>query len=141
MTKPSKDELERWQILRRPRGWRAYRFAERQLKQHGLKDWTVQIATSRQADGMKRRIGLPDGYCVGGVCLRETKKIGLTPVLMLDYPWPEVEHTVLHEIAHALVGRDGHGKTFLVKCREIMPAEMYERELLAVKRRRKAPQT
>lgn len=55
-----------------------------------------------------------------GICRHSNKTIGLTiePVLANDES--SARDTILHEIAHALVGHGaGHGKLWKDKCREI----------------------
>lgn len=64
------------------------------LDEHGLVDWTVVF------DRAKRR---------AGVCRAGVREIGLSGPLTELHDEAEVRDTVLHEIAHALVGpRHGH---------------------------------
>ncbi|NJC66977.1 SprT family zinc-dependent metalloprotease [Planosporangium flavigriseum] len=63
------------------------------MAQHGLKGWRLVF------DNAKSR---------AGVCRSDCREIGLSRVLMSLYSEAEVRDTVLHEIAHALVGA-GHG--------------------------------
>jgi predicted SprT family Zn-dependent metalloprotease len=68
--------------------------ARRLLDQHGLTDWVLVF------DRAKRR---------AGICRPGRKEIGLSAPLTSLHPEAEVRDTVLHEIAHALVGpRHGH---------------------------------
>nr|WP_205864412.1 SprT-like domain-containing protein [Planosporangium mesophilum] len=66
------------------------------MTQHGLTGWRLVF------DNAKTR---------AGVCRSDRKEIGLSRVLTRLYSQAEVTDTVLHEIAHALVGtRHGHDK-------------------------------
>jgi predicted SprT family Zn-dependent metalloprotease len=67
--------------------------AQRLLQEHGLHDWTVGF------DRAKRR---------AGACRFELKTITLSRHLTPLHPAEEVLDTILHEIAHALVG-PAHG--------------------------------
>lgn len=68
--------------------------ARRMLAEHGLSGWRVEL------DSAKRR---------AGVCRFEDRVIGLSGPLTALHSEAEVRDTVLHEIAHALVGpRHGH---------------------------------
>lgn len=72
----------------------AYAMATQLLRQHGLGDWHVVF------DRAKTR---------AGVCRSDARQIGLSAALTRLHAEPEVRDTVLHEIAHALVGpRHGH---------------------------------
>ena len=63
--------------------------AERLMSRHGLKGWSFQFEdASRQA----------------GVCVFGLKVIGLSRLYCLHATDPQVKDTILHEIAHALVG-------------------------------------
>jgi predicted SprT family Zn-dependent metalloprotease len=88
----------------------ARRLAVRQLalglmSRHGLLDWT--FAFNRR----KRAMGL---------CRYGEKRIELS-IHLVDRNGPhEVLDTILHEIAHALVGpRHGHDAVWRAKCREV----------------------
>ncbi|RKS77529.1 putative SprT family Zn-dependent metalloprotease [Motilibacter peucedani] len=64
------------------------------MRQHGLRGWSLVF------DGAKTR---------AGVCRASTREIGLSRVLTELHSPAEVRDTVLHEIAHALVGpHHGH---------------------------------
>ena len=64
------------------------------LDEHGLADWSLVF------DRAKRR---------AGICRYARKEIGLSGPLTALHPEAEVRDTILHEIAHALVGaRHGH---------------------------------
>jgi predicted SprT family Zn-dependent metalloprotease len=68
------------------------------MAQHGLRGWRLVF------DNAKSR---------AGVCRSDRKVIGLSRVLTSLYPEDQVTDTVLHEIAHALVGvRHGHDKVW-----------------------------
>ena len=72
--------------------------AEELLLEHGLIGWRVQL------DGAKRR---------AGICRFSDQVIGLSAPLTELHSEDEVRDTVLHEIAHALVGaRHGHDRVW-----------------------------
>lgn len=76
------------------------------LDLHGLTalGWTFEMSSSQ------RRLG---------VCKYRPKRIEFSTHYE-HIPWDEIEDTLLHEIAHALVGpRHGHDQTWKQKCREI----------------------
>ena len=77
----------------------------RLLDEHGLRDWTLVF------DRAKRR---------AGVCRPGPRQIGLSAPLTRLHPVEEVRDTILHEIAHALVGpRHGHDKVWRAVARRI----------------------
>jgi predicted SprT family Zn-dependent metalloprotease len=68
------------------------------VREHGLVDWRVEL------DGAKRR---------AGVCRFSERVIGLSGPLTRLHTEAEVRDTVLHEIAHALVGpAHGHDRVW-----------------------------
>ena len=67
----------------------AYQLAQRLVAEHALDGWSVRF------DGAKRR---------AGVCRFAERVIGLSAPLARLHSEAEVRDTVLHEIAHALVG-------------------------------------
>jgi predicted SprT family Zn-dependent metalloprotease len=71
----------------------AFALAEHLLVRHGLDDWQVAY------DNAKRR---------AGVCRYDSRTIGLSAPLTALHTFDEVRDTILHEIAHALVGPE-HG--------------------------------
>jgi len=72
----------------------AAKLGRRLLDQHGLGDWSILF------DRAKRR---------AGICRPGRKQIGLSAPLTSIHPEAEVRDTILHEIAHALVGaHHGH---------------------------------
>ena len=76
----------------------AYELAVSLIDQHGLTGWRVDFDTA------KRR---------AGVCRYEKRVIGLSAPLTRLHDEMEVRDTVLHEIAHALVGASqGHNETW-----------------------------
>ena len=76
----------------------AARLGRRLLDEHGLPDWILVF------DRAKRR---------AGVCRPARKKIGLSGPLTAIHPEDEVRDTILHEIAHALVGpQHGHDQVW-----------------------------
>lgn len=75
------------------------------LDHHGLQDWVIQL------DRAKTR---------AGVCRPRTRTISLSGHLTRLHPEAEVRDTILHEIAHALVGaRHGHDAVWRAKALEI----------------------
>jgi predicted SprT family Zn-dependent metalloprotease len=74
------------------------------MKLHGLGGWSFSF------DHARRRFG----------CCRPGKKqISLSRPLVLLNSEEEVRDTILHEIAHALTPRDGHGAKWKAVCRQI----------------------
>lgn len=83
----------------------AFDMAERLVVQHGLTGWKVQL------DNAKRR---------AGVCRFGDRVIGLSAPLTRMHRSDEVRDTVLHEIAHALVGpTHGHDAVWQATARRI----------------------
>lgn len=79
--------------------------ALRLMRRHGLTNWTLIF------DNAKTR---------AGVCRHELQQIGLSQPLTRLHVDAEVRDTILHEIAHALVGaRHGHDKVWRSKARLI----------------------
>lgn len=80
----------------------------RLLKEHGLaeKGWTFDISYG------KRQVGW---------CDYEEKKIAHSIYFIQDTPMEEIENTIRHEIAHALVGPDvkSHGPEWKFKAIEV----------------------
>lgn len=75
------------------------------MVQHGLADWRLVL------DGARTR---------AGVCRPGRREIGLSRVLTALHTPEQVRDTVLHEIAHALVGVDhGHDAVWRAKAVEI----------------------
>lgn len=84
-----------------------YTFATKLLQEHGLsqKGWTIQF------DNAKRRFGQ---------CRYRSKVISLSKPLTEANHYVEVADTLLHEIAHALVGPGhGHDAVWKRKCIDI----------------------
>ena len=76
----------------------AARLGRRLLDEHGLHDWKVVF------DRAKRR---------AGVCRPGREEIGLSGPLTAIHPVAEVRDTILHEVAHALVGPEhGHDEVW-----------------------------
>lgn len=76
----------------------AARLARDLMDEHGLTAWTFAF------DDAARRAGL---------CDHTRSRISLSARLIALYAEPEVRDTVLHEVAHALVGpRHGHDATW-----------------------------
>ena len=82
-------------------------FARTKLNEHGLKDWSVRLTCDER-----------NSYL--GICLYRDKTIMLNTHHVDIHPEKEVICTILHEIAHALVGPGyGHGPVWESKAREI----------------------
>ena len=76
----------------------AFAMAEYLLEVHGLDDWEVAY------DNAKLR---------AGICRFGDKVLGLSAPLTAVHDEDDVRDTILHEIAHALVGpRHGHDATW-----------------------------
>lgn len=83
----------------------AVQLGEALLDQHGLGDWTLTF------DAAKRR---------AGVTRHQRKVIGLSFDLTRLHSEEEVRETILHEIAHALVGAEhGHDEVWRRTARQI----------------------
>ncbi|MEP9381824.1 SprT-like domain-containing protein [Nocardioides cheoyonin] len=83
----------------------AWSLAHELLERHGLVGWTIEL------DQAKRR---------AGVCRHGRKVIGLSAPITRLHPEAEVRDTILHEIAHALVGPEaGHGPVWAETARRI----------------------
>lgn len=81
------------------------RLARSLLDQHGLEHWQVSL------DRARRR---------AGQCDERNRRVTLSRHLMALYEPDEVRETVLHEIAHALVGsRHGHDAVWVAKAQAI----------------------
>lgn len=79
--------------------------AFRRLYEHGLNNWKFKW------DNAKRRFGCCDHY---------NKTITLSKILSLQRTYEQINDTILHEIAHALVGPNhGHDKVWKQKAIEI----------------------
>jgi predicted SprT family Zn-dependent metalloprotease len=75
------------------------------MNDHGLTDWTFQF------DRAKRRFG---------VCSYRTRTISLSAPLVALNDEARIRNTILHEIAHALVGPGhGHGYVWRAMARSI----------------------
>lgn len=90
------------------------------MNKHGLTDlgWKFGMDTA------KRRFG---------VCKYRTKSISISIALTRLNPVEQVTDTILHEIAHALVGRGhGHDAVWKAKCVEIgcKPERCYTNEVV-----------
>ncbi|MGZ4536669.1 MAG: SprT-like domain-containing protein [Nocardioidaceae bacterium] len=84
---------------------RAYALATGLLEEHGLHGWTVVFDTA------KRR---------AGICRFDDRQIGLSGPLTRLHDEAEVRDTVLHEVAHALVGpRHAHDAVWAAQARAI----------------------
>lgn len=93
----------------------AQNLANSLMQKHNLNDWVFKF------DYAKRRFG---------VCNYTKKTISLSKYLTELNTEEEVRDTILHEIAHALCPKDGHGKKWRAKCQEIgaKPERLYSSE-------------
>lgn len=81
------------------------RFARDEMTRHKLDDWGLRLT---------------DNPKVLGLCDHNSKVLFLNCHHILLHPKPEIENTIRHEIAHALVGRGhGHDITWQDKAREV----------------------
>ena len=89
---------------------------------HGLSDWTFRF------DHARRRFG---------ACCWSRRRISLSRVLTLLNGEDEVRDTILHEIAHALCPRDGHGAKWKAMCTAIgaRPVRCYSSETVVSPKR------
>ncbi|SPT53636.1 SprT-like family [Actinomyces bovis] len=79
--------------------------ARQLLTQHGLQDWEVRL------DRALRR---------AGQCDERRRRITVSRHLMELYTEAEVRETILHEVAHALVGnRHAHDAVWVAQARQI----------------------
>ena len=84
---------------------RAQRLAAGLMRRHGLNGWQLVF------DNAKTR---------AGICRAEPREIGLSRVLTRLHSDSEVRETILHEIAHALVGpAHGHDAVWRAKAEQI----------------------
>jgi predicted SprT family Zn-dependent metalloprotease len=75
------------------------------MDRHGVHDWSLKLS------GSKRRLGS---------CAYRTKTLRLSRHLLSLNTWAQVQDTILHEIAHALVGvKHGHDKAWRAKAIEL----------------------
>jgi predicted SprT family Zn-dependent metalloprotease len=83
----------------------AFALAEYLLEVHGLEDWEISY------DNAKLR---------AGICKYAERTVGLSAPLTAVHSEEDVRDTILHEIAHALVGaRHGHDTTWQARARAI----------------------
>lgn len=83
----------------------AYRMGSELLGRHGLTGWSLVF------DNAKRR---------AGVCRYDARVVGLSAPLVRLHTPEEVRDTLLHEIAHALVGPEhGHDPVWAARARAI----------------------
>src|SRR5215831_12499482 len=87
----------------------ATNFLRKTLDNNGLKDWKVRIFTDLNRPYL-------------GLCSHKDKAILLNGHHVDTHPEPEVKDTILHEVAHALVGPSNgqpHGPTWVTKAKEL----------------------
>ena len=84
--------------------YEAAHLARKLMNDHGLVDWRFDF------DHARRRFGR---------CNYTHKLISLSRPLTLLNGIDEVRDTILHEIAHALCPKDGHGPRWRATCRRI----------------------
>lgn len=85
--------------------YEAKRMAREIMREHGLHDWALRISSAKKAQGS---------------CSYTKREIALSGVFIRLNDAPRVRLTILHEVAHALVGRQaGHGPIWRNKCIEI----------------------
>src|SRR3954462_9851485 len=84
--------------------YEAANLARQLIALHGLTDWRFSF------DHARRRFGR---------CDYTDRRITLSRPLTLLNSLDEVRDTILHEIAHALCPKDGHGPRWRVVCRKI----------------------
>src|SRR5438477_1023387 len=84
--------------------YEAAHLAKDLMSQHGLVDWKFSF------DHARRRFGR---------CDYTNRLITLSRPLTLLNSLDEVRDTILHEIAHALCPKDGHGSRWRATCRRI----------------------
>lgn len=81
------------------------RLARQLLDQHGLQDWQFKLCSS------KHRVA---------VCKHGLKRIEYSTHYLAKTSEEKIKDTILHEIAHALVGKGhGHDASWRLKCLEI----------------------
>ena len=98
------------------------KLANELMQEHGL----TQLGWTLQFDNSVKRFG---------VCRHQPKVIGLSKPLCSINDEVQVKDTILHEMAHALVGRGhGHDNVWKRMCVEIgaKPQRCYKREEISV---------
>jgi len=85
----------------------ATQFLRDNLNKHGLNSWSVRLNTN------------PTSHFLG-LCSHKDKSIILSAHHIDIHPTPDVMNTILHEVAHALVGPGhAHNEVWEAKAREV----------------------
>lgn len=85
----------------------AARFARNELDKAGLTDWHIRMIANQTS-----------GYL--GLCVYKDKCIILNALHIDIHPDPEIENTIRHEVAHAVVGPGhGHNEIWAAKAKEL----------------------
>ncbi|HEY9783951.1 MAG TPA: SprT-like domain-containing protein [Candidatus Obscuribacterales bacterium] len=80
----------------------AFRLANELMKEHGLTEWTFKLNRNRRSLG---------------ICKEGPRRIELSSLYVMQNSSAHVRDTILHEIAHALVGvHHGHDSVWKQMC-------------------------
>lgn len=81
-------------------------FARKTLNKHGLQDWGVRLSSN------------PDSRYLG-LCSYKDKVIILNAEHIDIHPDPDIQDTILHEVAHALCNGHGHDAVWAARASEL----------------------
>lgn len=84
----------------------ASRRAYEALQKHGLNDWGVRVIDNERAHFL-------------GLCSYKDKRIVLNAWHVAIHPDPDVEDTIMHEVAHALCPGQGHNDVWKEKAKSL----------------------